>query len=84
MRWKRRSGCTRKRCPATFPRIVSAQQSVSSPYLFADGSPHYRDYVAAADATKRKRLKARGYRIVVVKAEDPEAGLHDLQTRLGR
>jgi very-short-patch-repair endonuclease len=57
---------------------------VTSPYLFVDGSPHYRDYIAAADATKRKRLKARGYRIVVVKAEEPEAGLDDLETRLGR
>ena len=40
--------------------------------------------VAAADATKRKRLKAKGYRIVMVKAEEPEAGLDDLETRLGR
>jgi len=49
--------------------------------VFVDGSPHYRDYVAAADATKRKRLKAKGYRIVAIK--DVEAGLEELITKLG-
>jgi len=52
--------------------------------VFVDGSPHYRDYVAVADQVKRKRLKARGYRIVVVQADEPEAGLDDLAARLGR
>ena len=34
--------------------------------VFIDGSPHYRDYVEAADDRKRKRLKALGYRILAV------------------
>jgi len=50
--------------------------------VFVDGSPHYRDYVQAADEHKRRRLKALGYRVVVVRAEDPEAGLSDLATRV--
>jgi very-short-patch-repair endonuclease len=50
--------------------------------VFVDGSPHYRDYVQAADERKRRRLKALGYRIVVVKADDPEAGLSDLAARV--
>jgi len=50
--------------------------------VFVDGSPHYRDYVQKADERKRRRLKALGYRIVVVKADDPEAGLSDLAGRV--
>lgn len=50
------------------PRIV----------VFVDGSPHHKDYVAAADDVKRSRLKAKGYRVVVVRGEDAEAGLDDL------
>jgi hypothetical protein len=49
--------------------------------VLVDGSPHYRDYVAAADDTKRKRLKAKGYRIVAI--TDVETGLAELRTRLG-
>ncbi|MFQ5352314.1 MAG: helicase-related protein, partial [Candidatus Binatia bacterium] len=49
--------------------------------VFVDGSPHYRDYVAAADDTQRRRLKAKGYRIVAV--TDVEAGLDDLRAKLG-
>jgi very-short-patch-repair endonuclease len=55
------------------PRIV----------VFVDGSPHYRDYVAAADDSKRRRLKAKGYRIVAIRADDVEGGLDDLTRRLG-
>ena len=51
--------------------------------LFVDGSPHHRDYVQEADERKRQRLKALGFRIVVVRAEDQEAGLDDLAARLG-
>jgi hypothetical protein len=51
--------------------------------VFVDGSTHYRDYVAAADDTKRKRLKAKGYRIVAIRADDVEGGLDDLARRLG-
>ncbi|MGC9346933.1 MAG: DEAD/DEAH box helicase [Anaerolineae bacterium] len=54
------------------PRIV----------VFVDGSPHYRDYVQAADARKRRRLKALGYRVVVVRAEDPDTGLDELAAKL--
>jgi len=51
--------------------------------VFVDGSPHYQDYVRAADDWKRRRLKARGYRVVVVRSEELEAGLEDLAGRLG-
>jgi very-short-patch-repair endonuclease len=51
--------------------------------VFVDGSPHYRDYVAAADDTKRKRLKAKGYRVVAIRADDVEGGLDELAGRLG-
>lgn len=51
--------------------------------VFVDGSPHYRDYVRAADERKRKRLKALGYRLVVVRADDPDAGLNELAARVG-
>lgn len=50
--------------------------------VFVDGSPHHRDYVQEADRRKRLRLKGLGYRLVVVKAEDPQAGLDDLASRL--
>jgi hypothetical protein len=55
------------------PRIV----------VFVDGSPHHRDYVQAADDWKRRRLKARGYRIVVIRGEEMEEGLEDLAAVLG-
>jgi hypothetical protein len=50
--------------------------------VFVDGSPHHRDYVQEDDRRKRMRLKGLGYRVVVVKAEEPEAGLDDLAARL--
>jgi len=48
--------------------------------VFVDGSPHHRDYVQAAD--ERKRLKALGYRFVVVRGDDPEEGLSTLAGRV--
>ncbi len=50
--------------------------------VFVDGSPHHRDYVQHADARKRTRLKALGYRVVVVRPEDPEAGLATLDEKI--
>ncbi len=50
--------------------------------VFVDGSPHHQDYVQAADRRKRQRLKGLGYRVVVVKAEEPEVGLDELAARL--
>lgn len=50
--------------------------------VFVDGSPHHQDYVQAADDWKRRRLTARGYRIVVVRGEELEDGLSDLASRL--
>jgi hypothetical protein len=51
--------------------------------VFVDGSPHHRDYVQEADERKRQRLKALGYRVVVVRADESDAGLDDLAARLG-
>ena len=42
------------------PRIV----------VFVDGSPHYKDYIQAADKKKRRRLKAAGFRVVAIKSTD--------------
>jgi very-short-patch-repair endonuclease len=51
--------------------------------IFVDGSPHYRDYIAAADATKRKRLKARGYRVLAIAGDQVDEGLDTLAQWLG-
>jgi very-short-patch-repair endonuclease len=51
--------------------------------VFVDGSPHYRDYVAAADATKRRRLKAKGYRILAIVGDQSEESLDTLAQWLG-
>lgn len=56
--------------------------SESKILVFVDDSPHYRDYVQQADRWKHMRLKGLGYRVVVVKAEDLEAGLDDLASTL--
>ncbi|NLF03372.1 MAG: DUF1998 domain-containing protein, partial [Anaerolineales bacterium] len=50
--------------------------------VFVDGSPHFRDYVANADERKRRRLRALGYRIVVVRSDDMESCLDDLSARV--
>ncbi|MBN1247611.1 MAG: DEAD/DEAH box helicase [Anaerolineae bacterium] len=50
--------------------------------VFVDGSPHHRDYVQQADVRKRTRLKALGYRVVVIDAEDLEVGLAELGEKL--
>jgi len=55
------------------PRIV----------IFVDGSPHHRDYVQAADDVKRNRLKALGYRILVITADKIKDGLDKLEMWLG-
>jgi very-short-patch-repair endonuclease len=51
--------------------------------VFVDGSPHYRDYVAAADQRKRSRLKALGYRILAIAGDGLEEALARLEEWLG-
>ena len=51
--------------------------------LFVDGSPHYRDYVHAADQRKRRRLKALGYRILAIAGDGLEEALAKLGEWLG-
>jgi hypothetical protein len=51
--------------------------------VFVDGSPHYRDYVAAADQRKRRRLKALGYRILAIAGDGLEEALARLKEWLG-
>jgi hypothetical protein len=51
--------------------------------VFVDGSPHYRDYVAAADQRKRRRLKALGYRILAITGDGLEEALSRLKEWLG-
>ena len=50
--------------------------------VFVDGSPHHLDYVQTADDRKRRRLKALGHRVVVMRGKELEAGLGDLAGRL--
>ena len=50
--------------------------------VFADGSPHHLDYVKLGDDTKRKKLRAKGYRVVVIKGEDVEGGIAKLANRI--
>jgi len=51
--------------------------------IFVDGSPHYRDYIQAADDRKRRRLKARGYRILALTGAQLDEGLDKLAQWLG-
>jgi len=50
--------------------------------VFVDGSPHYRDYVQAADEHRRHRLRALGYRILAITPEDIDERLEELAGRL--
>ncbi len=49
---------------------------------FIDGSPHQLQHVQHDDKAKRRRLKALGYKIVVINALDPAPGIDDLKRRL--
>ena len=51
--------------------------------VFVDGSIHELDFVQQADQTKRRRLKALGYRIVEIRTKDIPAGLESLAACLG-
>ena len=50
--------------------------------VFVDGSPHYKDYVQAADEHKRRRLKGLGYRVLAIKPEQIELDLDELAKRV--
>lgn len=50
--------------------------------VFVDGSPHYQDFVQAADERKRRRLNALGYRIVVLQSGNA-AELDELSKKIG-
>ena len=51
--------------------------------IFVDGSPHYLDYIAAADETKRNKLKAKGYRILAIRSDNILDELKRLAAWLG-
>ncbi len=51
--------------------------------VFVDGSVHYLDFIQAADDYKRKRLRERGYRIVVINVDNLDAGMEDLKRKIG-
>lgn len=51
--------------------------------LFVDGSPHYQDYVRAADESKRKRLKGLGYRMIVIRSDGLVDGIRELSEVIG-
>jgi very-short-patch-repair endonuclease len=50
--------------------------------VFVDGSPHYKEYVLAADEQKRHQLRALGYRILAITPEDIDERLEELAGRL--
>lgn len=43
--------------------------------VFVDGSPHYRDYIEAADRQKRMRLKQLNYRVTVISGSEDISAL---------
>ena len=51
--------------------------------VFVDGSPHYKEYVQAADEQKRHRLRTLGYRILAITPRDIDERLEELAGRLG-
>lgn len=51
--------------------------------VMCDGTPHEGESVAAADEKKRKRVKGKGYFVVAVPYDDIDAGLDELEERLG-
>lgn len=51
--------------------------------VFVDGSPHYKDYIQAADEEKRRKLKAKGYRILAIKGDSLEEDLKKLGEWVG-
>jgi hypothetical protein len=50
--------------------------------VFVDGSPHYKDYVQAADENKRRRLRGLGYRVLAIKPEQIDLDLDELEKRV--
>lgn len=65
-----------------------SRQKTLSPDQFARMNPFsvlsdIHDYVRDADRRKRNRLSGLGYRLVVVNAGDPGAGLDELAGKLG-
>ena len=50
--------------------------------VFVDGPPHNKDHVASADESKRKKLKALGYRVVAITWDELDDGLRKLEHRL--
>jgi Domain of unknown function (DUF1998) len=51
--------------------------------VMCDGTPHDQAGVSEQDELKRKRLKALGYRVVVIRYDDVEDGVNKLAARLG-
>ncbi|OQB27225.1 MAG: putative ATP-dependent helicase Lhr [Chloroflexi bacterium ADurb.Bin180] len=51
--------------------------------VFVDGPPHEQASVAAADEVKRRRLKAKGWRVFVVRGESQGQDLEELGRALG-
>jgi hypothetical protein len=50
--------------------------------VFIDGPDHDKDYVGAADEAKRRKLKARGYQVVVIHHAAVDHGVKELAERL--
>ncbi|MBW6474423.1 MAG: DEAD/DEAH box helicase [Anaerolineaceae bacterium] len=50
--------------------------------VFVDGTVHHLDYVMEGDEEKRRKLRALGYRVVVITVEAIEVGLEELRKRL--
>jgi len=44
---------------------------------------HYLDFIQASDDDKRRRLRERGYRIVVIDVYNLDAGIGELKRKVG-
>jgi very-short-patch-repair endonuclease len=72
-------------CRASGASLVASADFFYEPKrlaVFVDGPPHDKDYIASADEEKRRRLKALGYRVLVIRYDRKDHDLHTLKNRL--
>ena len=69
--------------PTGFPIAICDFFYEPKTLVFVDGSVHYLDFIQASDDDKRKRLRERGYRIVVIDFYNLDAGIGELKRKVG-
>jgi hypothetical protein len=69
--------------PTGFPIAICDFFYEPKTLVFVDGSVHYLDFIQASDDDKRRRLRERGYRIVVIDVYNLDAGIGELKRKVG-